>query len=65
MIVYYPLWLYLRCYGMNRTRLLNCISSAILAKLGKNENVDVETINKICAYLDCQPSDIMEFRPDL
>ena len=65
MIVYYPLWSYLRYYGMNRVRLLNCISSPTLAKLGKNENVDIETINKICAYLDCQPSDIMEFRPDL
>lgn len=65
MIVYYPLWSYLRRYGIRRVSLLHCVSSATLAKLGKNENVDVSTINKICAFLDCQPSDIMVFRPDV
>lgn len=64
MIVYYPLWSYLRRYGMNRVRLLHCISSPTLAKLGKNENVDVETINKICKFLDCEVSDVMMFIPD-
>lgn len=49
---------------MNRVRLLHCISSPTLAKLGKNENVDVETINKICKFLDCEVSDVMMFIPD-
>lgn len=41
----------------------NGISPSILAKL-KNESggLDHRTINKICALLDCQPSDIMEYR---
>lgn len=60
MIVYYKLWRYLngRCY--KRTDLLNVISPPTLVKLGKNQNVEVEVISKICDYLDCQPSDIME-----
>ena len=59
MIVYYPLWNYLYRIGRNRTYLLECISSATLAKLGSNKNVSVDTICKICEFLDCQVEDIM------
>ena len=62
MIVYYPLWAYLRCYGYSRVYLLNCISSPTLAKLGKNEVVRTDTIAKICKFLCCQPSDIMMYK---
>ena len=37
MIVYTKLWLLLKERGMKRTDLLNVISSATLAKLGKND----------------------------
>lgn len=40
------------------------ISSPTLAKLSKGETVTVEIIDKICAALDCQPGDIMEFVSD-
>ena len=30
----------------------------------RNETVTTESIDKICAYLNCQPGDIMEFEPD-
>ena len=36
------------------------ISSSSIAKLGRNENVKTEIINKICNALDCDTSDIME-----
>lgn len=36
------------------------ISAASLTKLGKNENVNTEIIEKICIALRCDVSDIME-----
>ena len=35
-------------------------SAASIAKLGKNENVNTEIIEKICVALQCDVSDIME-----
>jgi DNA-binding Xre family transcriptional regulator len=37
------------------------IGTTTLAKLGKNERVSMEVVEKICAVLCCQASDIMEF----
>lgn len=36
------------------------ISAASITKLGKNENVNTEIIDKICTALDCDIADIME-----
>jgi DNA-binding Xre family transcriptional regulator len=36
------------------------ISSASITKLGKNENVNTDILEKICVALDCDISDIME-----
>jgi len=36
------------------------ISSASITKLGKNENVNTEILQKICTALECDISDIME-----
>ena len=60
MISYVKLWFLLKERGMKRTDLLEEISSATLAKLGKNEMVSLSVIEKICDYLDCQPGDILE-----
>jgi putative transcriptional regulator len=35
-----------------------------LLKSGKVKGVRFETLNAICATLECQPSDILEFVPD-
>lgn len=35
-----------------------------LLKSGKVKGVRFETLNAICAALDCQPGDILEYRPD-
>ena len=35
-----------------------------LLKSGKVRGVRFETLEKICAVLDCQPGDLLEYRPD-
>ena len=35
-----------------------------ILKNGKAKAVRVDTLNRICAALDCQPGDILEYRPD-
>ncbi len=35
-----------------------------MAKLGRNESVPLETLEKICAVLDCTLDDIVEFSED-
>ena len=41
------------------------ITASIMARLAKDENVQVDTISKICDALNCQPGDIMENVPKL
>lgn len=40
------------------------ISNSLIAKLGRNENVTVEVLAKICTALDCGMDDIMELKGD-
>ncbi|MDL2293274.1 helix-turn-helix transcriptional regulator [Ruminococcaceae bacterium OttesenSCG-928-D13] len=40
------------------------VSSASITKLGKNENVNTEILQKICTALECDIGDIMEMIPD-
>lgn len=61
MLSYAKLWTLLESKGMKRTDLKQIISSATLAKLGKNEPINSTVIEKLCAFLDCQPGDIMEY----
>ena len=35
-----------------------------LLKSGKVKGVRFETLDKICRALDCQPGDLLEYRPD-
>lgn len=37
------------------------ISTTSVSKLGKDQNVNTEIIEKICEALDCNVEDIMEF----
>jgi len=39
------------------------ISWSTMAKINKNEYVSLEVIDKICAALDCQPGDLLEYIP--
>ena len=40
------------------------ITTNALAKLGKNEHVSTQVLEKICNVLHCEIQDIMEFVPD-
>lgn len=61
-ISYKKLWKLLIDRDMKKKDLqkLAGISSATVTKLGKNENVSTEIIQKICIALDCDVCDIME-----
>jgi DNA-binding Xre family transcriptional regulator len=67
MIIYNKLFAMLAMRSMKRTDLLKpegVVSSPTLAKLGKNEKVSIDIIDKLCNFLDCQPGDLMQFVPD-
>jgi len=61
-VSYNKLWKLLIDKEMSRTqmRLKAGISTKALAKLGKNESVNIDILIKICAALDCDITDIME-----
>jgi len=40
------------------------LTSTIVAKFAKNEHISGETIEKLCLYFHCQPSDIYEVVPE-
>ena len=63
---YIKLWKLLLDKGMKRIDLAAAanLTSNTLAKLGKNEEVSMETLNKICNQLDCGLEDILEHIPD-
>lgn len=51
---------------MTKTEMREAIglSSSTLAKMGKNEYVSLEVIDKLCSYFDCTPNDIIEHVKD-
>ena len=61
-ISYNKLWKLMIDKGLNKTRLREeaKISSNAMAKLGRNETVQVEVLAKIYKHLDCTMDDIME-----
>ena len=40
------------------------ISPTIVDRLVKNSDVNTSTIIRLCEILNCQPGDIIEYRPD-
>lgn len=60
---YKKLWRLIIEHDMNKTQLREQvgISSATLAKLGKNEKVSLDALEKICKSLNCDISDIIEY----
>lgn len=61
-ISYKKLWKLLIDKDMKKKDLqrITGISSATITKLGKNENVNTDVLQKICVALNCDISDIME-----
>ena len=65
-ISYNKLWKLLIDKNLNKTKLRTeaGISSNAMAKLGKNESVQVEVLVKICCHLNCTIDDILEILPE-
>ena len=65
-ISYRPLWVQLAQKGMKKTDLCTVagISSPTLAKMSKNQPVDGKVLERICATLQCQPGDVIEYVPE-
>ena len=65
-ISYDRLWKLLIDKKINKTQLkeLAGISTNAVAKLGKNESVSLETLEKICVILNCDIGDIVGFVPE-
>ncbi len=65
MIVYYKLANILNERSMTWKDLCKAdLSQNMPTRFSKNENVNSDTINKVCEYLKVQPSEIMEWIPD-
>ncbi len=65
-ISYKKLWKLLIDRDMKKKDLcaLAGISHASMAKLGKNENITTDVLERICLALHCDIGDIMEIVPD-
>ena len=61
-VSYKPLWHTLIEKDMNREDLKKAanITSNVVARMGKNEYVNLESIEKICLALDCKIEDVVE-----
>lgn len=62
MISYKPLHKLLIDKDMTKTKLREDVgfSPATLAKISKNEYISLETIDRICQYLNCMIEDVIE-----
>lgn len=60
---YDKLWGILNERGMMKTELIReaKISTNAMTKLGRNEDVRVEILVKICKALDCKIDDVIEY----
>lgn len=65
-VKYDKLWVILKERGMMKTELIKeaKISTNAMAKLGRNEDVRVGVLEKICLALDCKMDDILDIVPD-
>ena len=65
-VCYNKLWKILIDRDMSNTELIKAakISTNAMAKLGKNEDVRVEVLVKICGVLNCSIDDILDIIPE-
>lgn len=62
-VSYNRLWKLLIDKGTTKTEMRKAagISTSVLAKMGKNESVSMDTLAKITTLLNCGVDDILEF----
>lgn len=60
---YYKLFDLLQRRGMKKGELMELakLSWPTMAKLSKGQSINSDILDRICAALDCQPGDIMEY----
>ena len=65
-VCYNKLWKLLIDYNLKKYEFAHkCgISAPTLAKLGKNENVSMDVLIKICRYFNCGVDDILDIFPE-
>ena len=65
-VSYNKLWKILIDKGMKKMDLLEAVgmSPNTLAKFGRNEDVSLDVLKRICEYFKCDIGDIMEMIPD-
>lgn len=65
-IQYHKLFDLLRRRGMKKGELMELanLSWPTMSKLSKGQSVNSDVQDRICAALNCQPGDIMEYVPD-
>ena len=65
-VSYNKLWKLLIDKNMKKKELSEAagISNTLIAKLGKNENVTVDSLERICLALNCNIEDIIEVKSD-
>jgi len=66
-VSYNKLWKLLIDKGMNKTQLglATGISTSTISKLGKNEQVSMDSLLKICKVLNCNIGDIVDAFDDV
>lgn len=67
MIIYKKLRLLMKEKGLTtyKIRKDNIISQRALSSIIHDQSITMETVNKLCAALNCQPGDILEYIPDI
>lgn len=62
-VSYIGLWKQLLEKGLQKQDLVDHagLSSATVAKMGRGEPVSNKVLDKICTYLDCNPSDVISY----
>lgn len=65
-VSYNKLWKLLIDKKLKKKDLINLtkISTSTLAKMGKDQQVSMDIISRICKVLECNVGDIMDFIPD-
>ena len=65
-VSYNKLWKMMIDKHISKTELTHLagISTNAMAKLGRDEDVRVRVLEKLCTSLDCKLDDIVEFVPD-
>ncbi len=66
MIVFDKLWKVMKQKGISQYKLINTyeVSPSQLTRLKRNQSVSTNTIDKFCTILDCDISDIMEYKKE-